>query len=180
MPTSRGRRSGTNCRRASRHVSLRRIQGKERPPLRSSSPRPPRNCKTQGPCTATPAHKAQLPIQARMPGCASASTFQGSTGPLLRSFSGLRVWDTARAHHTATFACPSACRACRQPISTTCGVSWRLRRPGTTLCRRRWRWSSRNHLDPQSLPRLRAPVAREEQPLRCAPSATPTLLHQHN
>ena len=45
---------------------------------------------------------------------------------------------------------------------------------------RRWRQSSGNHLDPQSLPRLRAPVAREEQPLRRVPSAAPTFLHQQN
>ena len=128
LPRSRRRRSGTTWRGASRHVSLRKARGKESPTLRSSSPRPPRNCKTQGPCTATAAHEAQLPIQVRMPGCASASTFQGSIGPLLRSFSGLRAWDAARVHRTATFACPLACRACRQPTSTTCSVSWRLRR----------------------------------------------------
>ena len=33
---------------------------------------------------------------------------------------------------------------------------------------------------PQSLPRLKAPVAREEQPLRHASSATPTSLRQRN
>ncbi len=37
-----------------------------------------------------------------------------------------------------------------------------------------WRRSSRNHLDPQSLPRLRALVAREGQSLHRASSATPT------
>jgi len=180
LPTSRGRRLGTTWRRASRHVSLRRTQGKECPPLRSSSPRPLRNCKTQGPCAATAAHEAQLPIQARMPGCASASTSQGSTGPHLRSASGLRVWAAARARHTATFACPSACRAWRQPISATCGVSWRLRRPGTMPSWKRWRRSSGNLPSPQSLPRLRAPVAREESFLRRTPSAAPTLLRLQN
>ena len=54
LPTSRGRHLGTTWRRASQHVFLRRTQGKERPPLRSSSPRQLRNCKTQGPCAATP------------------------------------------------------------------------------------------------------------------------------
>ena len=97
MPTSQGRRLGTTWRRASRHVSLRRTQGKECPPLRSSSPRPLRNCKTQEPCMAAAAHEAQLPIQARMLGCVSASTSQGSTRPHLRSASGLRVWAAARA-----------------------------------------------------------------------------------
>ena len=97
MPTSRGRRLGNTWRRASRHVSLRRAQGKECPPLRSSSPRPLRNCKTQEPCAATAAHEAQLPIRARMLGCVSASTSPGSTGPHLRSASGLRVWAAARA-----------------------------------------------------------------------------------
>ena len=180
LPTSRGRRLGTTWRRASRHVSLRRTQGEERPPLRSSSPGPLRNCKTQGPCAATAAHQAQLPIQARMPGCASASTSQGSTGPRLRSSSGLRAWDAARAHLTAMFACLLACRAWRPPISATCGAPWRLRRPGTAPSWRRWRRSSRNHLDPQSLPRLREPVAREEQPLHHASSAAPTFLQQQN
>ena len=180
MPTSRGRRLGTTWRRASRHVSLRRAQGKECPPLKSSSPRPLRSCKTQEPCTATAAHEAQLPTQARMSGCASASTFQGSTGPHLSSLSGLRTWAVARVHHTATFACPSACRACRQPISATCDVSWRLRRPGTTPSWQRWRRSSGNHLSPQSLPRLRAPVAHEEPFLHRVPSAAPTLLRQQN
>ena len=33
---------------------------------------------------------------------------------------------------------------------------------------------------PQSLPRLRALMAREEQPLRRVPSAAPTSLHQQN
>ena len=132
LPRSRGRRSGTTWRRALRHVSLRRTQGEERPPLRSSSPRPLRNYKTQGPCVAIAAHQAQLPIQARMSGYASASTSQGSTEPHLRSTSGLRAWDAARVHRTATFACPLACRACRPPTRATCGVSWQLRRPGTT------------------------------------------------
>ena len=103
LPTSRGRCLGTTWRRASRHVSLRRTQGKECPPLRSSSPRPLRNCKKQEPCAATDAHKARLTIQARVLSCASASTSQGSTGPHLRSASGLRVRAAVRAHPTATF-----------------------------------------------------------------------------
>ncbi len=97
------------------------------------------NCKTQGPCAATAAREARLPIQARMLGCASASTSPGSTGPHLRSASGHRVRAAARAHHIATSACPSACRAWRRPISATCGESWRLKRPGTMLSWRRWR-----------------------------------------
>ena len=157
---------GTTWRHASRHVSLRKTLGEERPALRRSLPRPLRNNKTQGPCAATAAHEAQLPIQVRMVGYASASTSQGSTGPHLRSFSGLRAWGAARAHPTATFTCLLACRACRPPSSATCGASWRPRKPGITRSWRRWRRSSRNRLDPQSLPRLRAPVAREEQPLR--------------
>ena len=60
------------------------------------------------------------------------------------------------------------------------GSSWRVRRPGTMQSWRRWRWSSRNRLDPQSLPRRRAPVAREKRPLRRVPSAAPTSLHQQN
>ena len=40
LPTSRGRRLGTTWKRASRHMFLRRAQGRECPPLRSSSPRP--------------------------------------------------------------------------------------------------------------------------------------------
>ena len=180
MPTSQGRRSGNTWRRASRQVSLRRTQGKESLPLRSSSPRPLRSFRKQEPCTAIAACPALLPIQARMVGCASASTSQGSTGPLLRSSSGLRAWDAARVHRTATFACPSACRAWRQPISATCRKSRRLRRPGAMLSWRKWRRSSRNRLGPQSLPRLKASVAHEERPLRRVPSAAPTSLHQQN
>ena len=180
LPTSRGRRLGTTWRRASQHVSLRRAQGKECPPPRSSSQTPPRNCKKEEPCAATAAHKAQLPIQARMPGCVSASTSQGSTRPHLRSVSGHRVWAAVRAHHTATFACHSACRAWRRPISATCGESWRLKRPGTMLSWRRWRRPSRNLPSPQSLPRLRVPVAHEESFLRRTPSAAPTLLRLQN
>ena len=45
---------------------------------------------------------------------------------------------------------------------------------------RKWRQSSRNRLGPQSLPRLRAPVAREELPLRGTPSAAPSLLRRQN
>ena len=171
---------GTTWGRVSWHVSLRRTQGKECPPLRNSSPRPLRSCKTQEPCAATAAHEARLLIQARMLGCVSASTSQGSTGPHLRSASGLRVWAAARARHTATFACPSACRAWRRPISATCGVSWLLRRPGTTPSWRRWRQSSGNLLSPQSLPRLRVPVAHEESFLQRTPSAAPTLLRLQN
>ena len=159
-----------------RHVSLRRTPGEERLVLSSSSARPLRSCRMQEPCAATAAHLALLPIQARMVGCASASTSQGSTRLHLRSSSSLRAWDVARAHLTAMFACHSACRAWWPPINVTCGVSWRLRRPGTTQSWRRWRRSSRNLLDSQSLLRLRAPVAREEQPLRHASSATPTSL----
>ena len=180
LPTSRGRRLGTTWKRASWHTFLRRAQGKEHPPLRSSSRRPLRNCKKQEPCAATAAHKAQLSIQARMPGCVSASTSQGSTGPHLRSASGLRVWAAARACHTATFACPSACRAWRRPISATCGKSWRLRRPGSTPSWRRWRRSSGNLPSLQSLTRLRVPVAHEESFLQRTASAAPTLLRLQN
>ena len=170
----------TTWRRASWHVTLRRAQGKECPLLWSSSPRPPRNCNTQEPCVAIAAHEAQLPILARMLGCVSVSTSPGSTGPHLRSASGHRVWAAARAHHTATFSCPSACRAWRQPINATCGVSWRLRRPGTAPSWRRWRRSSGNLPNPQSLLRLRVPVAHEESFLQRTPSAAPTLLRLQN
>ena len=113
-------------------------------------------------------------------GPASASISQGATGPHLRSSSGLRAWDVARAHHTSMFACHSACRVWQPPSSATCGASWRLIRPGITQSWQRWRRSSRNRLDPQSLPRLRAPVAREEQPLHPASSAASTPLQQQN
>lgn len=116
------------------------------------------------PCAAIAAHLARLPIQARMAGCASALTSQGSTGPHLRSSFGLRAWDVARAHFTATFTCHPACRAWHPPSNATYGVSWRVRRPGITQSWRRWRRSSRYRPDPQSLPRLRASVAREEHP----------------
>ena len=159
MPTSRGRRLGTTWRRASRHVTLRRAHGKECPPLTSSSPRPPRNCKKQEPCAVTAAHGAQLRILARMLGCVSTSMSQGSTGPHLRSASRLRVRAAVRAHNTAMFVCLLACRAWHWPISATCDVSWRLRKPGTTPFWRRWRWSSGNLPSPQSLPRLRVPMA---------------------
>ena len=176
MPTSRGRRLGTTWKHASRHMFLRRAQGKECPPLKSSSPRPHRNCKMQGPCAAIAAHEGQLRILARMLGCMSASTSQGSTGPHLRSVSGLRVWAAARARCTATFECLLACRAWRQPISATCDVSWRLRKPGTTPFWRRWRRSLGNLPSPQSLPRLRVMAAHEESFLQRTPSAAPTLL----
>ena len=52
--------------------------------------------------------------------------------------------------------------------------------PGITQSWRRWRRSSRNRLDPQSLPRLRAPAAREGRPLHRASSATSTPLLQWN
>ena len=80
FPKSRGRRSGTTWRHALQHVSLRKSQGVESPTLRSSSPRPLRSSSPR-PCAATTAHEAQLPIQAKMAGCASALTSQGSTGP---------------------------------------------------------------------------------------------------
>ena len=180
LPTSRGRRSGTTWRRASQHVSLRRSPREERLALKSSSPRLPKSFKKQEPCAATAAHLAQLPIQARMAGYASASTFQGSIGPHLRSFSGLRAWDAARVRLTARFARPLPCRAWCPPSSATCGASWRLRRPDITQSWWRWRWPSGSRQDPQSLPRLRAPVAREEQFLHRVPSAAPTLLRQQN
>ena len=62
----------------------------------------------------------------------------------------------------------------------TCGASWRLRRPGTMPSWRRWRRSSGNLLNLQSLPRLRAPVAHEEPFLQRAASAAPTLLRLQN
>ena len=52
-----------------------------------------------------------LPIQARMVGCASASTYQGSTESPLWSASGPREWGAAEAHPTAMFACLTAYRA---------------------------------------------------------------------
>ena len=74
MLTSQGRRSGTTWRRASQHDFLKKTPVEERPMLRSSSPRPSRNCKKQEPCMPMVAHKAQLRILARMLGCVSAST----------------------------------------------------------------------------------------------------------
>ena len=110
LPRSCGRRSGTTWRRALRHVSLRKSLGVESPTLRSSSPRPLRSFRKQEPCAAIDACLAWLPIQARMAGCASASTTQGSIELHLWSASGLRAWGVARAHRTASFACPSVCR----------------------------------------------------------------------
>ena len=168
-------------RRASLHVSLRRALGEERPVLRSSSSRRPRSVKRQGTYAVTTAHHpAQLPILARTAGCASASTSQGSTGPHLKSACSHRVWATARAHHTAMVACPSACRVWRRLTNATCGVYWRLRRPGATQSWKRWRRSSGNVPSPQSLPRLRVPVAHEESFLQRTPKAAPTLLRLQN
>ena len=126
LPTSRGRRLGTTWRRVSRHVSLRRTQGKECPPLRSSSPRPHRNCNTQEPGAATAAHRAQLTTQARVLSYAPASRSQGLTGPHLRNASIHRARVAMRAHHTASFAIHSACRVWHRPISAMCGKSRRL------------------------------------------------------
>ena len=177
---SRGRRSGTTWRRVSRHVSLRRTPGKERLALRSSSPRYLRSFRKQEQYAATAAHLALLPTQARVVSCASASTSQGSTGPHLRSASGLRVLAGVRVHLTAMFACRLACRAWQPPSSAIYGASWRPRRPGITRSWRRWRRSSGGHLSLQSLPRLRVLAAHEERLLQRAPSATPTLLRQQN
>ena len=52
-----------------------------------------------------------------MVGCASASTYQGSTRPRLRSASGLREWDAARVHLIATFTCRTTCQT--QLLRTT-------------------------------------------------------------
>ena len=104
----------------------------------------------------------------------------GLNQPPLRSASGPHAWDNVKVHLIAMFACHSACRAWQPPSSATCGASWRPRRPGITRSWQRWRRSSRNRLSPQSLPRLRAMVAHEEQPLCRIPSAAPTLLHQQN
>ena len=54
--------------------------------------------------------ESRVKSQARMVGCASASTYQGSTEPRLRSAYGLRARGVARVRLTATFACLSACR----------------------------------------------------------------------
>ena len=108
----------------------------------------------QEPCAATAAHLAQLPIQARMVGWASASTSQSSIGPHLKSASGLHVLAGVRARLTAMFACRSACRAWLPPSSAICGASWQGRRPGIMRSWRRWRWLSETHLCPRSLPRL--------------------------
>ena len=55
LPRSRGRRSGITWRGASRHVSLRKIQGKEDQTLRSSSQEITRSYKSQESCTAAAA-----------------------------------------------------------------------------------------------------------------------------
>ena len=73
---------GTTWKRASRHMFLRRAQGKECPPLRSSSPRPPRNCKKQDPCVATatqgaaphPGEDAGLRVYIDVPGLNRATS----------------------------------------------------------------------------------------------------------
>lgn len=179
-PTSRGRRSGTTWRRASRHVSLRRTLGEERPTLRSSSPRHLSSVRKQEQYAATVAHLVLLPTQARVASYTSASTSQGSTVPHLRSASGLCVLADVRARLTATFACRSACRAWQPPSSTICGASWQVRRPGTMQSWRRWRRSSGGHLSLQSLPRLRVSAAREKRLLCYVSSATPTPLLQPN
>ena len=133
LPTSRRWRFGTIWRRASWHVSLRRTHGKERPALRSSSPRPLRSFRKQERFAATAAHLALLPTQVRVESCVSVSTYEGSTEPHLRSASGLRAWDAARVRHTATFACLSACQTRLPPTSVTYRAFWRLRRSGITL-----------------------------------------------
>ena len=53
---------------------------------------------------------AVAPIQARMVGCVSASTYQGSIESPLWSASGPREWGAAKVHPIATFACLTACR----------------------------------------------------------------------
>ena len=68
----------------------------------------------QEPCAATAAHEAHLPILARMMGCVSTFTSQGSIGSHLRSASGHRVWAAARAHHSYVrmpFGLPSVASA---------------------------------------------------------------------
>ena len=132
LPTSRGRRPGTTWRRASQHVSLRRTPGEERPALRSPSSRPLGSFRKQGQYAATAARLALLPTRGRVVSCASPSTSQGSTGPHLRSASGLRALAGVRVRLTATFACPLAYRAQLLPSSAAYEASWRLRRPGTT------------------------------------------------
>ena len=62
---------------------------------------------TQNP---TAAYQQWLPIQARMVGCASASTYQGSTESPLWTASSPREWGAAKVHPTTTFACLTACR----------------------------------------------------------------------
>ena len=56
------------------------------------------------------AYQLWLPIQARMVGYASTSTYQGSIESPLWSASGPREWGAAEALPTATFACLTACR----------------------------------------------------------------------
>ena len=96
LPRSRGRRSGTALRGASRHVSLRKVQGKEDQTLRSSSQETPRSYRSRESCAAAAACLPWPHIQARMVGCASASTCQGSTKPRLRSTSSLHAWGVVR------------------------------------------------------------------------------------
>ena len=55
LPKSRGRRSGTTWRGASRHVSLRKVQGKEDQTLRSSSQETPRSYRNRKSCAAAAA-----------------------------------------------------------------------------------------------------------------------------
>ena len=55
LPRSRGRRSGTTWRGASRHVSLRKVQGKEDQTLRSSSQATLRSYRSRESCAAAAA-----------------------------------------------------------------------------------------------------------------------------
>ena len=57
LPRSRGRRSGTTWRGASRHVSLRKVQGKEGQTLKSSSQETLRSYRSQESCAAAAAYR---------------------------------------------------------------------------------------------------------------------------
>ena len=116
-----------------------------------------------------------------MVGCASASTYQDSTEPPLRSASSPHVWDTVKVHPTTMFACLMACRTRLPRISASRGPSWGLKRSGVPQPWQRWRWPARSRQRLRSLPRPLGLGAREDRLPQPTESATPTFLRpQHH
>ena len=116
-----------------------------------------------------------------MVGCASASTYQGSTETHLKSACGLCAWGVVRDHLTATFARLLACRT-QLPLASACGGALgRLGRSGVLQFWQRWRWFARSHQRLRTLPRLLGLGAREDRLPQRTLSATSASLHlQHH